>query len=496
VCSANLIPQFLFQKSTQRTEGDILPPCQLGFRRFLAGIYIHTSAHIVAAPMAHYMAKNKSRFLFSHDAKYMSVYGLDKFLKNERTQMRFINTAGKQIAFHEPMNYYYRPKERENDCFYYFVSETIAISRKEATKLQVEFYEFLEEHPLHEVSVLTNRKRFCIPSFAWNWLGSTKKFSAPLTTIVDNTSIEYKEKEEHAYRFMLLFLPLRTDDDLKIDGSYQKGWLKALEHGRFSEEMIEIADNIQTIHNSLESSIPSNCLTLVTGVDGIPEDPEENNFEHSTTGDMLASIGELFASTNGEKIMTEDSKEINPKYISKFSKILFPMVESEEEQATGIILESVIQHQESEDTNNFAINGNYNTERFCTNVSELNSLYSQRIVRRDDATSDILDINKKRTIKATGSCESIEFWGKNANLDTEQQMAFEILAASYVLTFYKEATSSHGMNHDDLNYITRIRDLHTLSRRSVTEFKPLRLFVTGPAGAGKCKELFYRCCLQ
>jgi hypothetical protein len=474
----------------QQTEEDVLPPSQLGFRRVLAGIYTHTSAHIVAAPMAHYMAKNGSRFLFSHDTKYMSVYGLDAFLRDTPTQMRFKKVGDKQIAFHEPMNYYYRPEEMEGYCFYQYTAEMISLPRKEATKSNIVFYEFLEEHPLHETNVLTRRKNVCIPSFAWNWLGTTKKFSSPLTTVVDDTSIEYKEREEHAYRFMLLFLPLRSDKDLKIEGSYQKGWLNALVEMRYSEEMIEIADNIQTIHNSLESSIPPNCLTLVTALDDIPELTENQECDGTTTGDMLAAIGELFASTNGEKRMTEDSKEINPKYISKFSDVLFPTVALEEEQTTENILESVIQYHETGDMNTITTHGNINTERYHTNVSELNSLYSQKTVRREDAALDNLDTKEKITINATGSCESIEFWGMNAKLDSEQQMAFEILAASYVLTFYKEATSSRGMNHDDIDYIKRIRELHTLSRRSETEYRPLRLFVTGPAGAGKCNVLF------
>lgn len=480
----------------QQNEGDIIPPCQLGFRRVLAGIYIHTSAHIVAAPMAHYMAKNGSRFLFSHDSKYMSVYGLDNFLKNKPSQMRFVNSAGKQIAFHEPMNYYYRPIERENDCFYYFVSETLAITRREANVSKVDSYEFLKEHPLHDSTVLTKRKRFCIPTFAWNWLGSTKKFSTPLSNIVDNTSNEYKDKEEHAYRFMLLFLPLRTNEDLMIEGSYQKGWFNAFQHGKFKEEMIEIADNIQTIHNSLESSMPSNGVTMVTAINVTPEVPEDPESENNNINDMLVSIGELFASTTGEKRMTEDSLEINPKYKTKYSEILFPTVELEEEQTTGILLESVIHQHEAAETNTETTNGNYATERYHTTVSELNSLFSQRIIRRDEASLDTSGTNEIKSINATGSCESIEFWGMNAKLDMEQQMAFEILAASYVLSFYKEANSTSDLNHDDADFIRRKRDLHTLSRRSEAENKPLRLFVTGPAGAGKCIVLLFNCCLH
>lgn len=66
-----------------------MPECQLGFRRVLAGIYTHTSAHIIAAPMAHYVAKTGSRFHYSHDTWHLPVDGLMRSMKNEKMQMTF-----------------------------------------------------------------------------------------------------------------------------------------------------------------------------------------------------------------------------------------------------------------------------------------------------------------------------------------------------------------------------------------------------------------------
>ena len=63
-------------------------------------------------------------------------------------------------------------------------------------------------------------------------------------------------REEYAFKFMLLFLPLRNHPDLLQDGSYQLRWVAEERHGNFSAEMLEIAENVQTIHNSLEASIP------------------------------------------------------------------------------------------------------------------------------------------------------------------------------------------------------------------------------------------------
>ena len=45
----------------------------------------------------------------------------------------------------------------------------------------------------------------------------------------------------------------------------------------------------------------------------------------------------------------------------------------------------------------------------------------------------------KKIIRATGSWQSVVLWGVNASFDEDQQMAFEVLASTYVLTFYNEA---------------------------------------------------------
>jgi hypothetical protein len=46
---------------------------------------------------------------------------------------------------------------------------------------------------------------------------------------------------------------------------------------------------------------------------------------------------------------------------------------------------------------------------------------------------------EKEIVNANGTWQSILKWGKNEGLDDDQQKAFEILAATYVLTFSDEA---------------------------------------------------------
>ena len=57
--------------------------------------------------------------------------------------------------------------------------------------------------------------------------------------------------------------------------------------------MIEITENVQTIHNSLEASIPGNTLTsetVLVEADDFPEEMEEDENDP----DFMANIGDLF----------------------------------------------------------------------------------------------------------------------------------------------------------------------------------------------------------
>ena len=49
---------------------------------------------------------------------------------------------------------------------------------------------------------------------------------------------------------------------------------------------------------------------------------------------------------------------------------------------------------------------------------------------------------EKTVVNANGTWQSIAAWAMFAQLDIEQQTAFEILVATYVLTFYEDAKNS------------------------------------------------------
>jgi hypothetical protein len=95
---------------------------------------------------------------------------------------------------------------------------------------------------------------------------------------------------------------------------------------------------------------------------------------------------------------------------------------------------------------------------------------------------------EKEIIYANGTWQSIPKWGENEGLGDDQQMAFEILAATYVLTFSDEAIID-DMNSETSNvFDKRVKGLMQLARKDKDIEIPLCMFITGPAGAGKCKS--------
>ena len=88
-------------------------------------------------------------------------------------------------------------------------------------------------------------------------------------------------------------------------------------------------------------------------------------------------------------------------------------------------------------------------------------------------------------VKANGTWQSVIAWSRKANLDTEQQTAFEIMASTYVLTFINEAEPD---TEDATEVEEQRKCLQKLARHEDDASKPLCLFVTGPAGAGKCES--------
>ena len=116
-------------------------------------------------------------------------------------------------------------------------------------------------------------------------------------------------------------------------------------------------------------------------------------------------------------------------------------------------------------------------------MSELNTLLISQLADRENQN------RTNKTANATGTVQSIVHWCKNDRLDKNQQIAVEIMVVTYVLTFYENTP-------EDIELPTESENLRKLARERPDTDEKLRMFITGPAGAGKCKfslQFFISC---
>jgi len=356
---------------------------------------------------------------------------------------------------------------------YYSETEFILIS-----KANNDYYEYTEDHLFRKTEAVIYRKRKAIPIFPWNYLSSTSSFVGSILDPIDKNATDHEKKEEYAFRFMLLFMPFRTREDIQVDGSYQKALQIAHQEKKISEEMIQIAENIQTIHNSLSSGIPENSLTATTVLLEAADFDDTKPKEDDSYENILAGVGEMFSTLTTGNGLIQDSKTFDIKFGNR---------QMETTTVPTSELKSIIEFNDAVGNNKKRRNKtNGEASRYCQTKEYLNTLALTTVITRAQADEDRNDTGRSK-IYANGTWQSIVKWGENDGLDTEQQTAFEVLAATYVLSFYDEATTItiNSENYEAFN--EGKKHLQKLARRKMQDTKPLVMFITGPAGAGKCK---------
>ena len=204
----------------------------------------------------------------------------------------------------------------------------------------------------------------------------------------------------------------------------------------------------------------------------------------------MASIGELFVTLTNVEGLKEDSEcldiQFGNKQMEESSLSTTELETVEESSLSTTELETVIEFTNLEDNEGDVRQKPYPTERFCSTTNHLNTLALRTRVTRTQATEDDHAAERK-IISANGTWQSIARWGENEGLDGDQLTAFEILAATYVLSFYDEAVVETTNSENYEEFVKRKNGLCQIARRNMNNEKPLCMFITGPAGVGKCK---------
>ena len=468
---------FKMMQKTNNDEPTDIPPCQEGFKRLLAGIYTQTSAHIIAAPMAHYLALHGSRFRFSHHSHHLPVIGIENYLLGQNTTGTMRMKNGNPVWYHQAMDYIYRDQELEHLNMLQFCQEMETIWTSEAEKRGCEFFEFTEDHAFRESHCIVYRARSCVVSFPWNWLGNTAEFEFSLRIPVAPTHKDYSSREDYCRRFLMLFVPFRVLQDLRHGFHTFQEAFRCLESlNKITDDVKRFANNIQDIHNSIRVSMPTNMLSDATYLDEDVIDNTTNNLcsTDEQEAHLLATIASTLAETANLPIaLSNTATNVTPQFLTSTNDV--PMIVFERMGAMQVVDPNAVVYETLDFPSTIESDlENHVPSRFVTTVAELNTL-----VYRSMQVSEECNIHNQ-TSNATGSVASILEWCKRDKLDTNQRIAVEIIVATYILTFYEDAGASEGILHEK-------EGLKRLARQRSNTNETLRMFITGPAGAGKCK---------
>lgn len=451
-------------------------PQQEGFRRLLGGVYAQCNAHICAAPMAHYLALKKSRFRFLHSSVSIPVTNTDSWLLDEASSGTFRSVGGKPVWTHKAMNYLYRPADLQQWTFFEFFQKTEVMPIALAEKKYAKVHRFTPEHPLFSCYAIAEMPDFLIGYFPWHWLGSTSDFGGSLLdpALPDKSSTFFKKREIYCRRFLTLFKPFQEFKEiLGGHATYQEAF-RAFAPS-IKPAMKDYANNIQDIHNSLRVEMPLDELSSNMELDF----PDEGEFEemedkgtYANSLELQATLGQAMLGLGRGHISITEEDTVEPTFVGTSGNVCNG-VQIDDDTLTTLSGDTCCVAGTPGENDESTRNLDNSVGLFTCPLAQLNTLVI--------STNGAMGRSKNIPKHATGSTASVIKWGKTDELDSAQQRAFEILAATYILTFYNGATGP-GHTREKL----RLEELAQTARQNGN---PLAMFVTGPGGAGKCEYL-------
>ena len=277
-----------------------------------------------------------------------------------------------------------------------------------------------------------------------------------------------------------------------MDGSYRKRLQQAVRNGIIKPEMVQIANNIQDIHNSLKTEMMENILTNETEAPEIIEEQKDDTYK--MTSALQDQINNLLASSSKHVCNDGNLANIHKRHYQKQKS----QPSSEMDPATSFgQIKNVFEYPPESEPKNEQSNSKRNepNKKFRLTTQGLNSLVMRTFLYEKSPDVHIEgqpgteETKSPWRIQPNGTWKSIVAWGRVAQLDRGQQVAFEILASTFVLSFVDDLVDNEEMS-ELLRQETSALEL--LSRKQKRKNKSaLKLFITGPAGAGKCKFPYF-----
>ena len=445
---------------------DELAAQRLGLRRMIGAVFLATSAHIVAAPMAAYLTRHSSRFGYSH--KFQPLYTRPFW------NMR-LEEASLGVDFHKNFflssqvsDYLHRPIELEAVCLVDFVEQYYNKTKTKGT------LSLLDGHPSYQSRGIAARKEKVLVGLSYQDFVNTANFigrdisQEPDTDMPDNA---HHSMNEYARQVLTLFRPFRRMDEWKDvgDGSAeQRSHIKALQlinlETGLTERFRRMLSNIQDCRNSLNCGRVQDALERCTTK---PEkeakqpctscrNPDCEEEHENLSGGLETIMSEYTEAMMGVGEQHEDGMQFrNSSNQLTINQLVSRAVCTEQVRNNTLATptfddvvvmdgpdeEAALHHDATYDPTDIdalddILQGQPQRTWRDVTVQELHQL-TIRVVQRQLASGSGTGM---ATDTATGTIASINSWAEQAfGDDIDQQLAFRIIVASFVLRFYRQA---------------------------------------------------------
>lgn len=474
-------------------------PFTEGYRRLLSAVLSHTSAHVVSAPMAWFIVRNQSRFLFGHDSAYI---GLEGFLGKQTTSPLMFNNQH-SFLLDKVKDYVFRPMELVDVSLYDFVMNYVVVNRTK--KNEDEIMPFASNHPQGAIRGVLERDIPVTPLVSFMDFPDASGFNNDL---LDESVEATPDMEKFSKSALLLFHPFNEMEVLSTSNnvSFTARLREAVANGKLDQTAQQRLQNIQDCRNMLNAGRRPDILEKTTDPlapserstreDSEPTE-EVNNYIEAMLTELVAQLDE------DDNLLTGNSNGNASPYVH----ISMADIRQRGKNDCGYGGVRPVELRNTRQVYKFA-DGTTDGTSGQTETNAPSSFNLHAITKAKLTTLGISSIRREVSnitelshIRATGSAASVQKFAQIAfadkqtgEVDQTQKRAFEVIASTLLLTFHKDADLNDGLHDVGVQpprlrhrYVNLRRDLKTLS--GMERDDQLIMFLTGQAGSGKSEVI-------
>ena len=522
------------KKTLSRNESLDISDTSTSVKRILSASFAHSNQNVISAPMASYLVRNGSRFIFSHETIWCPLRDIRRILHDENVGGSIAVNGSQYFFVNSALHYLCRPKELEHlsPKVFYESYEVVKQTRSNGEHLLDFCNEGVLQHPSYNTNtgkfaqgVRKRDRRHLIKIFQWDFPDAAS-FNGDILSD-DYLPMSSLESEKYAMLCLMLLTPYRVLSDIKKDGeSYTQLLKQALcsERNIITAEDREYLQNIQdTKSNDLRFadhyrdelcrttemfSPPKGCELDAMNCE------EENNEEEDCHDSMLndeevdlfLGIGDTNVRqyNNIEELDFESIKRCGG-HEAAYSNIASVHFKKDSQDRVAKVVEveecPLTPDVVDEDYQDEGEAGLLADERdglsqviYKKEIIELIGTRNSRVKR---SFHDITNRGYVHVTPANGTARSIIDWADKACLDVGQKRAFEIICSHFVLTIYRRCEDEESFIHGaastrrvssrptafnkEEKYLHQLHDGGNGMKRN----NQLIAFLHGPAGCGK-----------